>query len=162
LKGHNYTIAVTHLSPLTEDKRLEDVKHLFRALNAKDNIILIGDMNSISASDIKNGSALLKKLRKFGITKFGTNRFRTEVIQRILKSNLLDTVRFFSTVPGRSVPTKYCIKYKTDYGHSVPARLDFIFVTKNLKTDIRDAHIIRTKETAGLSDHYPVTLKLIV
>lgn len=162
--GSSYSITVTHLSPMTEDIRLKEVDLLIRALDSRHQIILMGDMNSISPSDIKDDDALLSRIRRMGmkkfgtnIKKFGTNKLRKEVIQQISKEHLIDTARLFSNAPGHSVPTKR----NMDRSHVTPLRLDYIFVTKDLRAKVRAAGVIRTKETDNISDHYPIYAKLI-
>ncbi len=155
-KGLGCRVAVTHLAYQNEDRRLVDVSFLLGALGAMRKTILIGDMNSISPTDAAKPEPILKRLRKAGIAKFGTDGLRTDVIRELLTAGLIDSARLSRKSPGRSVPTKS----NTDFDHAVPLRLDYTFVTKDLKSRVRSAQVVRTRLTDRISDHYPVLLDL--
>lgn len=154
--GGGYSFAVTHLSPKSENWRVREARLLSKALRKRGKAVLMGDLNALSPSDVKDGGLLLNRFRKAGIKKFGTGMLRVETVPLLLKGGFVDTLRLFSKGPAYSVPTPN----NKDFDHAVRARLDYIFVSKGLAKDVRKAGIVKTAVTARLSDHYPVFAEL--
>ncbi len=153
-KGRHYEVAIAHLSPRDEGVRTREAKSVVSAIRMK-SAILMGDMNSLSREDIRNPGKLMASLRSKGISKFGPEKPRSDTIDAISKK-MVDATRLFSKVPGHTVPTKS----NRDQEHSVPVRLDYVFITPDLKPHVKAAGILRTSETERISDHYPIFLDL--
>jgi len=153
IKVHDteFSIIAAHLK-LTEDHRLPQVDSILKEISLDDNIILLGDLNSLSPLDGYNDEELLKKLKKIKLTKFGTKNIRKEVQQNILDFGMIDSLREFSQEFEWSAPTEF----NTDPSHFQKLRLDYIYITPPLKKSLKSSRIIRTNETNQLSDHFPV------
>lgn len=150
------TIILTHLRAKNEDLRLKEIDIIFKNISLKEPTVLMGDLNSLSLEDNYKERLLLKKAANIGLTKFGTIHLRRDVISRILKFGLIDTVKLFSKKFEYSVPTTY----NKDKAHFAKLRLDYMFVTKKLLPKVKRSVIIRNQTTNQLSDHYPIVLEL--
>ncbi len=157
VRGKHYSFALTHLSPISEEFRLNDLKQIFAKLKANKHAILMGDMNSISPQDHIDEKTLLLRARKLQIKKFGTEGIEKAVISSILRRGMLD-VSHIKEPKSRvySVPTGYI----HDPRHFAHLHLDYIFVTKDLKSKVKRAGVLKNRETDALSDHYPVFAQL--
>jgi exodeoxyribonuclease-3 len=153
----DYCIALTHLSPIKENRRLEEMKRILKTIRGKRRVILLGDLNSISPQDVTDDFAFLKMAKEKGIKKFGRRRLRKDLIQKLLDSGFVDTLRLFTNGFEYSVPSK---KSNMDAEHFARLRLDYAFVTKDLKNEVRSSRILRNNVTDTLSDHYPLLLEM--
>ena len=99
----------------------------------------------------------MKILGRKGIKKFGLRRLRKDLIQKLLDNNFVDTLRLFTKRFEYSVPSK---KSNMDAEHFAKLRLDYAFVTKDLRNEVRSSRILRDKVTDTLSDHYPLLLEI--
>lgn len=150
------SIILTHLNARNEDLRLKEVNIIKKHFNPEENVILMGDLNSLSPLDTYDERKLLDKLKKIGLKKFGSRSLKKEVIKKLTKMGLIDAVKKFSNSFEYSVPTTY----NKDEAHFAKLRLDYIFVTKSLSSLLKDARIIRNKETNRLSDHFPIIAEI--
>lgn len=151
-----FTVALTHLHYKNESLRLKELKLLLGALTTKRNVILMGDLNSLSPHDGYKEKELLAKMRNKGITKFGTRKLHMSVINKLLTDNYLDAVKHMSKKPQYSVPTEA----NEDRDHLLRLRLDYIFVSRDLEKHLKQAEIMRNKQTNAISDHFPVLARL--
>ena len=151
INNKQFSIILTHLSPKTEDVRLKEIDIILKNIS-KEPTILLGDLNSLSPDDIYDEKALIQKLHKISSEKFGIYNLRKNVISRILKYGLVDTVKTYSKKFEYSVPTAI----NTDKFHLSKLRLDYIFMTNNLLYNLINSKIIRNKFTNTLSDHFPI------
>ena len=140
---------ITHLHSKNEDLRLDELK-IIEKERKQIPTVLMGDLNSLSPQDTYPDN-LLKTLQDLDIVKFGTDHLRTEVITK-LESRYLDAIKIFHKEFEYSVPTPF----NKDYKHADKLRLDYFFITPDLKDKIKSAKIIRNKETDIISDHYPI------
>lgn len=158
-KGDTYTLALTHLCPISEELRIKEVSLILRKIGKKGNTILMGDMNSLSPLDKINEPAILRVIRSKKITKFGNGKLRKETIGMILKSGFSDTLAVFPSASSTySVPTKY----NKDPAHFAKLHLDYIFVSGYLRKRLKSSHVLNNRITNRLSDHYPVVASFAV
>ncbi len=156
INGKNIFVILTHLNPGTEDERLDEIKIILQQIKDKENVILMGDMNSLSPHDDYE-DFVLDEIKKRKITKFGENKLRRDVITKVESFGFVDLVKIFSSNFEFSVPSPITPEKDKLMHHFTKLRLDYIFV-KRLSPNF--AKIIRDKETDLLSDHYPVVAEL--
>ena len=77
---------------------------------------------------------------------------RFDVQKKILNFGLIDTVKKFTDSFEYSVPTKF----NKDFTHATKLRLDYLYITPDLLSNLKYSKILRTKETNTLSDHFPI------
>lgn len=151
-KNKNIKFIFVHLSHVSEDERLFEIKKIFEKIKLNEKIIFIGDFNSLSPLDTYDEKFLIKIFKKINIPKFGIEKIRREVQEKILDFGLIDTLREFSDSFEYSVPTKF----NKDSAHATKLRLDYLFITPSLLSNLKSSKIIRTEETNQLSDHFPI------
>ena len=156
INNEKISFILTHLHSKNENLRLKELKIIQQYLKTDANIILMGDLNTLSPLDDYDEIKLIDKMSKLGINKFGIKKLRKEVIQKIINQGFTDAIRKFSKSFEYSVPTTS----NKDEKHFTKLRLDYIFVSKLLARKLTNAKIIRTKETNQLSDHFPVIIEI--
>tara|TARA_Y100000310_G_C20685527_1_gene818700 strand:+ start:648 stop:1418 length:771 start_codon:yes stop_codon:yes gene_type:complete len=152
IKGKEIAIFLTHLTAMEEYNRLDELKALLPEIQKEENVILLGDLNSLSPKDNYDEEKLLKLLKEQNIKKFGQEKLKKCVQTKLLEAGLIDAVREFSDEFEYSVPTTY----NKDMFHFEKLRLDYIYISKSLRPFLKNAKIIRTEETNQLSDHFPI------
>lgn len=147
------TIILTHLDPFTETNRLKELKVLTKHILGSQNVILMGDLNSLSPQDGYNEAKLLRKAKEIKLKKFGTRKLHKSVITQILSMGLVDLSKKFSKKFEHTVPSRYNI----DEAHFIKLRLDYMFASPELLAScVKKARVIRTNQTNQLSDHFPL------
>lgn len=152
------TLYLTHLDYGTEEGRLREADLIINLMKDTSNNILMGDLNSLSPLDTYDEDRLLKHFKQIGLKKFGEKHLRRDVQKKLLASGLIDTARELSDSVKHSVPTSS----NTDPAHAAKLRLDYIYISKDLKANLKNAAIIRNEFTNQLSDHFPVFIDLDV
>ena len=153
---NNLNIYFVHLSPLSEDARVLELNRLIKHTKKINNVIIMGDMNSLSQDDNYNEKILLKKLNARKITKYGTDFLRFDVIKKIKSSGFLDAMIYLNNPPTSSTPTSS----NKDPHHASNIRIDYIFLKKNMAKYLKKAEIFKEKITEKASDHYPIYIEL--
>lgn len=166
-------LMVTHLSPFDYKFRKQEAQiltHYADSLGLKDYLIA-GDLNSISPYDADHTAKKKKWIR--GIKKGDAKRpdwnnlnelgtFDTSVISAFLSSGLEDPLWRFARNPKDRMthPTAFSRKLPPDSPRldSTSVRIDYILLSKPLMQRCIDARVDRVE---GVSDHYPVVVKLI-
>jgi len=150
------SIVGAHLSPYTEDSRLLEIDLITNQQRQYQNKILMGDMNSLSASDDYN-KEIIKGFNDMQLEKFTTDgKFRFDVINKINSLGYVDTAVVFDKQKRVTVPTRV----NQDEAHLVKMRVDYIFVSDSLKNRIKNHSVIKNALTEKASDHYPVVIEL--
>lgn len=160
----DYHIFVLHLSPHNQQKRSLEIQQLIahaKTLPAKAKIIFSGDFNAVSDVDARNyGDDLLHSMRTAEanashIRNLKDGQIDYSILKAMEKAGYTDVFHHVHKKFKFSIPTK-------EYAQtaSIPRRIDFIMVSKNLVSEIKEADIIHDHYTDYLSDHYPVIMKL--
>jgi exodeoxyribonuclease-3 len=149
-------VILTHLHYVNEDLRLKELEIIQQNIGNDENIILMGDMNSLSPLDNYDENQLLDFMRKIGIDKFGKEKIRRDAITKIMDMGFVDIVKQFSKSFEYSVPSLY----NRDKDHFTKLRLDYIFANKQIADKVTKAKIIRNDITNQLSDHFPVVAEI--
>jgi len=127
-----------HLNVYSEDKRLKELKVIFKYISKYTNQILLGDFNSISSDDNYDLDTLEVEAR-------------FDVID-LLKQNYVD-IAFHLGLDDRTTSS---LSSNTNIGFINPVRIDYIFVTPSLATHATDVTVIKTPTSERSSDHYPI------
>ena len=154
--NEEFEAVLTHLSPENEDFRLKEIEIIKNKIDISKKIILMGDLNSLSPKDNYAEKELLKEMKNLGIKKFGIDKIRFDAIKEIQKIGFIDSLKLFTDKFEYSVPTEY----NKDSAHFTKLRLDYMFVTKLLKEQVKNTKILRDKETNNISDHFPILMEL--
>ena len=141
VKGHHFFI--THLSPFSYDKCLEEIKEIIDSaarIPAGKGILIMGDLNSFSPED----SLHYSPARRYG------------VVQMLIDNGFTDGYKKINQPFGASFPT---IAYVKKVRSKQPVRIDYIFANSILAEKLISATIIRDSITDNLSDHYPLLVE---
>lgn len=166
---------VTHLNPSDWRRRKQEADNMVQYINQKQltDCLLMGDLNAHSPFD----ALLLEKrslqLRSMIVSDAGNsnadrnlngNHFEYAVISTFMSASLHDICRMFVLDEQRySYPTRILVSTpKGDAMRQYQERLDYIFVSDNLRPKCVDAYIYNGPENDYLSDHYPVGISLLI
>ncbi len=146
------SICNTHLTPVSEKDRLDEIGCILDSMKAYDNRIILGDLNSLSEQDGLEDS-LIEKFNETQIKKFSENgKLKFDVIRKIIDNGYIDVAVKFGSNNINTVPTESNI----DSAHEVALRLDYAFVSKNLADYVKDFCVARSEISERASDHYPI------
>ena len=165
-RTYDLDMIVTHLNPHSVKIRRQQARNITNYMEQKDittNAILMGDMNDHSPSDADflRQQALAKPER----TRGGVSDSNTEfsVISTFIAYPLMDICQKYVAPQERETfPSLVFFKTDEELKTRYPNRMDFIFVTLDLETKIIDAAILNRGQTDYISDHYPVSMDIIV
>lgn len=164
-----YNIVVAHLSPFSWRKRIQEIATIrawIEASGERRNWIILGDLNSYSPLD-RDGYAderLLKHNRRGEDTRVGGRRqnlvdgeldFATQ--QALLDVGFCDAFKLFHPEYVPSYPSPAHAAGNPD---PVTCRLDYIYLSRDLRRRTLRAEILREGEAAMLSDHLPLYIDL--
>ena len=156
-------VLVTHLSPFTASRRLEEAKRIVNIFSElkEDNrrLLLVGDLNTLSSSDsISNhGIRILAKDPKLK-KKFLNDEDKDGLsIDFRPMHTLLENLVDIGKTNDYSVPTAII----EDKMHAMEMRLDYCLASKpflEVYNGKACAETIKSIETRELSDHYPLEI----
>jgi len=141
------TLCNIHLHTRCEDHRLKAMNTVLEYLSKFEKCIILGDYNALSRTDQYDD------LTTNEFTHYDLHRFEAT---DLFNEHFVDTARFLQKNSMRTHPT-------IGMGHPIsktPVRIDYIFVTDPLVSNLKDTRVIKTSTTEIASDHYPVELTL--
>jgi endonuclease/exonuclease/phosphatase family metal-dependent hydrolase len=149
-------IFFVHLSPVSEDARLLELKELLKYVSKLPSAIIMGDFNSLSVNDPYDKKNILKIFKKNNITKFGINKLRFDVIKKIESSEFLDVMKYLKNplIATTGTPSN------EDINHIAGLRIDYAFLAKNTLKYLRKAKVFKNSIAGKASDHYPLYIEL--
>ena len=150
------SIFLTHLTPGTEDARVREMNQLLTYVQLGDQTVIMGDLNSLSPNDPYNDTELLDIFRKSEIQKFGVDTIRKDLISKLQNAGFKDSSVLTDSPFEPTVPTRI----NSDLAHGTELRLDYIFISGNLKQSLGKYDVVKTSETDQISDHYPILVEL--
>jgi exodeoxyribonuclease-3 len=163
---NGYNIIVLHLSPHKYWKRREEIEVILQTIKTQPNqkkTMIMGDFNSFSVldadaySDGKIRQKLIDMGKKYSYHDNLVNgELDYEVHNKILNFGLVDAIKLKNKAYNSSRPT---VK-SSNNGENASSRIDYIYVSKDLKNKVVTAGIIKDAFTDIYSDHYPVYLEL--
>jgi exodeoxyribonuclease III len=172
-------VFVTHLAPFTLKDRQRDMRKILahaQLLSKTEKVIIAGDFNALSPVDsVRYGTDLLQSMQRIegrlepksgtpivrGRTIYRNNlnegKIDFSVMQMIINAGYKDAYYLTNESFRNSVPTK---------GHAGESpmlrRIDYVWVSPSMAKEVVSTTIIQDDETASLSDHYPVLVKINV
>ncbi len=148
-------IVGTHLTPFTEEERLEEVEVILDAVNRFDHAVIMGDLNALSPQDpyehLSYDTLNEKQRGKFA----SDEDIRFDVIEEILSAGFVDVSVLLDKNETPTAPTAIT----DDEAHS-DTRLDYIFVSSPLVQHVNAYDVVKDSNAEVASDHYPVTAEL--
>jgi exodeoxyribonuclease-3 len=160
----DYHFFVIHLSPLTYEKRQEEmatILNLVQQIPKTERILMMGDFNNMSPQDASfydNNTTKMELVRASEVNNPGTKvlnngKIDYQVIQSIIDAGFYDSWKMFRSSYDKSAPTKL-------RSHGNFTRIDYIWLNKALSNNYKDAYLVKDSFTDYLSDHYPMVLIL--
>lgn len=157
MEEKNLDIFFVHLSPVSEEERLNEIEIILNKIKEEKEVLILGDLNSLSPDDAYNKQALIDFFSQHQIKKYGDNDIETKVIDKLQHEDFIDIFKLFNKDFIASVPTLS----NTDQNHAIPLRIDYAFVRGNsLIKKIASCKIIKNKVFNQASDHYPLILEI--
>lgn len=164
-----YNIVVAHLSPFSWRKRLQEVATIrawIAASGERRRWIVLGDLNSCSPLDREGyADGRLRALNRRGDDpRTGGKRqnlvdgeldFTTQ--QALLDAGFCDAFKRFHSEYVASYPSPARAAGNPD---PVTCRLDYIYLSRDLRARALDGRILREGDAATLSDHLPLYIDL--
>ena len=163
-----FQLAVLHFTPFDYRKRREEVSLLLAEIKAKANYknwVIMGDFNTVSPIDsaayadgklVANYIAYEKKY--YPILKLADGKIDYTVIQAMLAYPFIDALKLKHPEFVKTVHPK---AFEPKNGPDVPSRIDFIFVSNDLKKKVVSAEVVKDDFTNVRSDHYPVCVTIM-
>ena len=173
--GHKYYAIVKEEGYHDWKFRLKEAQMLTKYIqdNQLDNCMVMGDFNAYSPFDadwVETHAQLIKNKQKWDAEQetyrnMRDGRLDYSVLSQFLSIGLTDICRLYVPADKRTTfPTAFL--YRWQHGdtrlHGISERLDYILVSPSLVSRCVDAHIHNGIETEGISDHYPVSVDLII
>lgn len=161
------TFIVLHLSPFDYQTRRNEVDLILANIKnnpAIKNWVVMGDFNSFAPVDslAYADGKLIANLKKYEqkyapIRKLVDNKIDYYVINRMNQSGFYDALKLFHKDFIKTVHPKH---FEPVGLPDVPTRIDFVFVSKGLKKNIKSAEVLVDEFTDAHSDHYPMMIEL--
>lgn len=163
---NGYQIIVLHLSPHKYWKRREEANLIISTIAAQPSQkrwIVMGDFNSLSILDAKtyaDGRVLEKTQANMKKYSFHDNlvdgALDFEVQNLFLRFGLIDALKLKHEEFVSSLPTELT----SQNGKNPPSRIDYIYLSKDLKKKVKRVDILKDPFTHFYSDHYPVYMEI--
>lgn len=166
---------VTHLNPSDWKTRKEEANHMVEYIQSKKltRCLLMGDLNAHSPFDahiLESRWQLLKAMLESDLKttngKVNLNDGYPEysVISTFISASLHDMCKSFVPDEERyTYPTRILVSTpKGEMKIQQQERLDYIFVSDDLRSACPDAYIYNGADTDYLSDHYPIGIRLLL
>ena len=164
---NGYHIIVLHLSPHKYRKRWEEADIILQTVASQPSQrkwLIMGDFNSLSPLDkarYTDGKILEKtqdaaKKYPYHDNLINKNMLDFEVQQKMLDFGLKDALKLKHKDFVSSRPTEKT----SDNGNNPPSRIDYFYVSKDLKGKVLKAEILKDSFTDWNSDHYPVFVEI--
>lgn len=158
-----FHFAVTHFHPFSSEKRSNEIDLVLATIDSypKDSKwLLMGDLNSVSPLDKReyDNGLLLNHIREDMKKKphnqnLKNNELDYTIQEKVLADGFIDAFKKFQPKFEASAPTKLF------YDQSkYPLRYDYIYINKNMDSNIISCSLIKDEFTDIYSDHYPVQL----
>lgn len=148
----DFDVYTVHLTPKLPEQRTQEAQLLARCVTeAKRPAILGGDFNAPRSREYSTD--LFNHLSDKQRNKFGPAGSRGPV-DHLVESGLIDLLE---AQPEPTVPTAS----NRDVAHAgPPLRLDYCVATRQLAAQAATTHVVRSKATEQISDHYPLLVEL--
>ena len=168
---YGYEVLVTHLNPHNASKRHAEAAAIVTYIreNGLHRCILMGDMNSHSPMDADYMEGHATRLQaKYGGAESKNllnGEFDYTTISQYLSLPLIDVCqRYVAPASRLTYPTRILMSESrhSEVRQLTAERLDYIFISPDLESELVDAFIFNGTDTDYLSDHYPIAMDLLV
>ena len=165
-----YDFLVTHLNPNDCEARRQEAAYIagYIRVNGLGRCLLMGDMNSHSPVDADYMEEHATDLRRqYGLESknLREGQFDYSVVSCFLSVPLVDVCRAFVPASRRATfptPILMNVSQYPEVREKVGERLDYILVTPEVAKQVVDAAVHKGEDTDYLSDHYPVSIDLLL
>ena len=170
----NIHFIVTHLSPFSYKRRLDEVHTIFKDIKSinldKVPMVMLGDFNSLSPLDAerhKKSQEILeflkdKEKKRKVIKNLNAGNYDYSVMETFMQNRLFDPItqqQVKTHRPIGTIPSAIVKENLAGYAKLL-RRIDYILISKPLKKKVQDFHIPNNAALDAISDHYPVILTL--
>lgn len=165
-KTYGFDMIVTHLNPHSVKIRRKEARNITNYMAQKNittKAIVMGDMNDHSPSDADylQQQAITRPERVRGGV--SDDNMEYSVISTFISYPLMDICQKYTEPQMRETfPTLVFFKTEEQLKGRYPNRIDYIFVSLDLENQIVDAATLNRGQTDYISDHYPVSMDIIV
>ena len=158
-------LLVTHLCPFTAVQRLEEANELIKALSLLNVItkplMLVGDLNTLSCRDDISDDSMQLLAKNARLKK----KFLKDENDGHLSVDIRPMETLLQELIDIGMPNDYSVPTNLleDKMHATEMRLDYCLISKALFNACHGqvhSKMIKSAETAELSDHYPVEIFL--
>ena len=165
-------IFVIHFSPFSYQKRLEEVTNIIAQaaeIPAHEPILIMGDFNSLAASDRDHyGDGVLQDLKarqqkEERVRNLNNGQIDYSVLNKLVEAGFKDSYKLLHKEFESSVPTFKSGNAKIKQTNSgIPKRIDFLWCNDAAARRVTKSIILKNARTNYISDHYPVYVELDV
>lgn len=158
---NNIHVFVIHFSPFSYEKRQHEIRQVLAhaaLLPQHEEIIIMGDFNSLSEDDASHHTSEMEKAmqdrekKESHVRNLNSGKIDYTVMNIIKEAGYLDTFWLKNDSLVSTVPTK-------KYGTPSTRRIDYIWVNPVLADKLISTTIIQDETTDVISDHYPVLVE---
>lgn len=157
---HGYKVVAIHLSPHQVVKRRQEMDELLYRISLfpkGSKVIFAGDFNSFNQHDGANITAeRIAKLKEVeekrpNVRNLWEGKPDFSVTDKVEKAGMVDAYRLER---GKSRPG-FALNHPQN-----PGRIDYIWVSANLRSHVKDCDFVYDDVTKTLSDHHPLIMDL--
>lgn len=151
--GSSLAIISAHLNPNSPELRLAEAQHIATTAARSGEVVIAGDLNTISHRDIHDTdlSGLAPRHKARYTVPDGTS-FDTRVSMTFEQAGLIDISRHYEDKFSPTAPTQSDVAG----AEFSSMRVDYIFSSPLVAERLVDIRVLKTPEVDKSSDHYPV------
>ena len=142
-----------HLHPGDPRVKFREISKVLEKYDGGQRTIVLGDMNSLSHLDNIELSDLSRETQSRHVVE-GALDFR--VSRSLEAAGFIDAhAALHQGNPKPTIPTRAARGSKF-----TPARLDYIYVSRDLRSSLRTIEVVKNEDSDVASDHYPLVLEI--
>jgi exodeoxyribonuclease-3 len=142
-----------HLHPSDPRVKSREIRKVLDRYDKGDRTIILGDMNSLSHLDNLKLSDLSDETQSRHVVK---GEFDFSVSRSLEDAGFVDAyAAIHEGNPAPTIPTAAARVSKF-----TPARLDYIYVSPDLRDSLASIEVFQTEDSEFASDHYPIVMEM--
>ena len=142
-----------HLHPNDPRVKFREISKVLEHYDGRERTIVLGDMNSLSHRDNLELSDLSEETQSRHVVE-GSLDFR--VSRSLEAAGFVDAyAALHEGNPEPTIPTR-----AARGSRFTPARLDYIYVSRDLRSSLRSIRVVKNDDSDVASDHYPLILEI--
>lgn len=164
---NGYSVIVLHLTPFDYRKGREEIDVVLAHIKSQPKQkkwMIMGDFNALSPIDSMNyqDGRMIQNFKNYeknypGRKKLDNGALDYQIITKVLDAGFIDVLKLQHKGFVKTVHPK---RFEPKNGEDVSSRIDFIFVSKDLKKKVSSSKVIVDDFTDNYSDHYPVLMEI--